>query len=607
MANIEDYLFRVTRPARYTGGEWNSIKKNWNTTPLHIALAFPDIYEVGMSNLAIQILYDILNKQDDVLAERVFAPWVDMEEVLRSNNILLSSLETRHPLKEFDVVGFSLGYELTYTNVLNMLDLGGIPVLRKQRTDRHPLIIAGGSCVLNPEPMSDFIDVFITGEAEESILEFVEACRRRGKDRPQLLKELARIPGIYVPEFYQVQYNSDGTIESFTPRIPEASARIQRRIYFSGPGTVVKPVMPYIEVIHDRGMIEIQRGCSRGCRFCQAGMIYRPVRELSHERVIEDLSAIVDNCGYNEVSLVSLSSGDYHDVNGLINKLKNRFNGRNINISLPSLRLDKSSIDLIESLPRKRKTTLTFAPEAGSDRLRKAINKDVPEELIMDTFATAFQKGWLNLKLYFMVGLPTETYDDVQAIVQLVSRILKLGSRTRRPGLRVNVSTFVPKAHTACQWLPQESEVEIIKKQEILRQGLSKLRVHLSWQDIKVSQLEAVLSRGDRRLGSVIYGAWKSGCRFDTWNEHFYFEKWVQSFTENNLDISFYARRERSLDEILPWNHIDTGVTTAFLQRELKNINEGVTTGDCRRDLCNTCGLQRWSTDCKGKLANNIS
>lgn len=602
MANIDELLFQVSKPARYTGGEWNSIVKKWDTIQIHIALAFPDIYEIGMSNLAIQILYDILNKQPDVLAERVFAPWVDMEEVLRSNNIPLYSLETKHTLNEFDIIGFSLGYELAYTNVLNMLDLAGIPVFRRDRNESHPLIIAGGSCALNPEPMSDFIDVFFIGEAEESIVEFLDACRRSGNDRKSLFASLVKIPGIYVPGYYHVQYNIDGTVKKFTPETEDAGSNIERRISFSGPGIALKPVVPYIEVVHDRAMIEIQRGCSRGCRFCQAGMIYRPIRELSHEKVANYLTEIIDNCGYSEASLVSLSTGDYHDISGLITTLKGKFNKLGINISLPSLRLDKSSIDLIESLPQKRKTTLTFAPEAGSDRLRKAINKNVSEDLMMDTFTAAFQKGWLNLKLYFMIGLPTETYEDVEAIVELIGRILKLGNKNRRPGLRINVSTFVPKAHTPCQWLPQDNEDEIIKKQDLLRHGLSKLKLRFSWQDTGVSQLEAVLSRGDRRLSAVIYRAWQLGCKFDTWNEHFNFSRWLQAFTDNNLDLSFYAHRQRSLDEILPWQHIDTGVTVSFLKRELEKIREGTDTLDCRTDSCNTCGLQRWSQDCRRKL-----
>ena len=606
MANIDELLFQVSKPARYTGGEWNSIIKNWETTPIHIALAFPDIYEIGMSNLAIHILYDILNKNPDVLAERVFAPWVDMEQALRSNNIPLFSLETKHPLNEFDIIGFSIDYELTYTNVLNIMDLGGIPVLRRDRNENHPLIMAGGSCALNPEPLSDFIDIFFIGEAEAFLPEFLELYRQTGKNRSSFLAGLAKVPGVYIPEFYDVQYNKDGTIKKFGPSVAGAPGSIERRISFSGPGLALKPVVPYIETVHDRAMIEIQRGCSRGCRFCQAGMIYRPIRELSHDEVAGYLTEIIDNCGYSEASLLSLSTGDYHDISGLITSLKGKFSKQSINISLPSLRLDKSSIDLIESLPRKRKTTLTFAPEAGSDRLRKAINKNIPEDLILDTFATAFQKGWLNLKLYFMIGLPTETYEDIEAIVDLVAKTLKLGSKSRRPGLRINVSTFVPKAHTPCQWLPQDNEAEILKKQDILRHGLSKLKLRFSWQDTGISQLEALLSRGDRRLGAVIYRAWQLGCRFDTWNEHFDFSRWLQALADNNLDLSFYAHRQRSLDEILPWQHIDIGVTSAFLKRELEKIKEGIVTGDCRTDSCNACGLQRWSDDCRSKLGNSL-
>ncbi len=601
---LNDILFQVSKPARYTGGEWNSKVKKWDSVPVHIALAFPDTYEVGMSNMAIPILYNILNKQSDVVAERVYAPWTDMEALLRSNSIPLYSLETRRPLGDFDIIGFSLGYELTYTNVLNMLDLAGIPVLSEERNEDHPLIIAGGSSALNPEAMSDFIDVFVIGEAEEVILKVIEIFHRCGRNRKKLLPELAQLPGVYVPSLYNVEYGSDGVISRFIAGAP-AKPVIERQVFLGGPDPVTDPVVPYIQIIHDRGAIEVQRGCSRGCRFCQAGMIYRPIRELSHDRVIDCAAQIIGNCGYNEISLVSLSTGDYHDINGLINRLKPGFTGKHISLSLPSLRLDVSSIDLIESLPQKRKMTLTFAPEAGTDRLRRAINKYIPEDLIMNTFAVAFQKGWLNLKLYFMIGLPSETMEDVQGIVDLVNKIVNLGSRTyrRRPGIRVNVSTFVPKAHTSCQWVAQESEANIIAKQEVLKRGFRRLGVNFSWADTGVSQLEAVLSRGDRRLGRVIHSAWKSGARFDTWNEYFNFSRWLGALDGCGLEASFYANRQRSLDEILPWGHIDTGVTTAFLKKENTRIWEGTTTGDCRTGDCNTCGLQRWSQACRDKIA----
>jgi len=446
-STLNDILFQVSKPARYTGGEWNSKIKQWDSVPVHIALAFPDTYEVGMSNMAIPILYNILNKRQDVLAERVYAPWTDMEAMLRSSGIPLYSLETKRPLGDFDIIGFSLGYELTYTSVLNMLDLAGIPVFREERDGRYPLIIAGGSSSLNPEPMSDFIDVFVIGEAEEIIARFIDVFREYHSDRKKLLLKLAELPGIYVPSLYKVEYHDDGTIRSFTPEVPEAARLIERQVFLNGPEPVTDPVVPYIQVIHDRGGIEVQRGCSRGCRFCQAGMIYRPIRELSHEKVIDCAGKIINNCGYNEISLVSLSTGDYHDINGLINRLKSGFMEKHVSLSLPSLRLDTSSIDLIESLPQKRKMTLTFAPEAGTERLRKAINKYIPEDLIMDTFAVAFGKGWLNLKLYFMIGLPSETMEDVEGIAGLVNKIIGMGSREyrKRPGIRVNVSTSSPR------------------------------------------------------------------------------------------------------------------------------------------------------------------
>jgi radical SAM family uncharacterized protein len=557
-----------------------------------------------MSNMAIPILYNILNSRQDVLAERVYAPWTDMETLLRTNEIPLCSLETGHSLGDFDIIGFSLGYELSYTSVLNMLDLADIPVLREERDSSHPLVIAGGSSSLNPEPMSDFIDIFVIGEGEEIILKLLDLYRNYGNDRKKLLIELAQLPGIYVPSMYRVEYNNDGRIRSFTPEVREAATRIERQVFLKGPEPVTDPVVPYIQVIHDRGGIEVQRGCSRGCRFCQAGMIYRPIRELSHEKVIDCAGKIICNCGYNEISLVSLSTGDYHDIKGLINKLKPGFSDQHISLSLPSLRLDSSSIDLIESLPQKRRMTLTFAPEAGTERLRKAINKDIPEELIMNTFAVAFRKGWFNLKLYFMIGLPSETMEDVQGIIDLVKKIISMGKTEykKKPGIKVNVSTFVPKAHTPFQWESQDPEEMIALKQETLRKGFKKLGISLSWTDINISKLEAVLSRGDRRLGKVIYAAWKAGSRFDTWNEHFDYSRWLTALHENNLDPEFYADRQRSFDETLPWHHIDTGVTESFLKKEKEKVFQGIITGDCRTGTCNTCGLQRWSSDCKAKI-----
>jgi radical SAM family uncharacterized protein len=604
MNALDDILHQVSKPARYTGGEWNSIAKDWRATPIRIALAFPDVYEVGMSNLALPILYKILNDQPDVLAERVYAPWMDMEALLRQHNIPLFSLETKHPLADFDIIGFSLGYELTYTNVLNMLDLAKIPLFSHQRNDSYPLIIAGGSCALNPEPIADFIDLFVIGEAEESILKLLEVFRAYKDNKKQLLREASALPGVYVPNLYEVTYHKDGSFANITPKVPEARLPIQRQILAGLPRPITKPVVPYIKVVHDRGAVEIQRGCSRGCRFCQAGMIYRPVRELPEPEVIEAVAALVSNCGYNEVSLVSLSSGDYPNISGLIGQLSRKYYQDNLTLSLPSLRIDTSSIELIESLPYRRKTTLTFAPEAGTERLRHVINKSISEEAMLDTFAAAFEKGWLNLKLYFMIGLPTETIDDIKGIVDLVTKTCQLGRKTRSnsPRLRVSAATFVPKPHTPCQWLAQDSEEQLTHKHELLKQGLRRVGTHLSWQDTKTSQLEAVLSRGDRRLGKVIHKAWELGSRFDAWHECFNYDNWLHAFHESEIDPSSYANRERPLNETLPWQHVDTGVTPNFLKKEYQDMWQEKETPDCRYGPCNACGLQQRHPDCQQKF-----
>jgi radical SAM family uncharacterized protein len=600
----DNILYQVTKPARYTGGEWNSIVKDWDKTNIKIVLSYPDLYELGMSNMALPILYELFNSQPDVLAERVFAPWVDMEAVLRARGIPLASLESKRPLKDFDIIGFSLGYELTYTNVLNMLHLAQIPVLAMERDDSYPIVIAGGTCALNPEPMTDFIDFFIIGDGEEVSLELLDCFRDwKGKAAPkkQLLKQVATIPGIYVPSLYRVDYHADGLFKSITPILPSAKPSIKRRIVSKLPPPVTKPIVPYIEVVHDRGAVEIQRGCSRGCRFCQAGMIYRPVRERPQEEILQAVGEIITNCGYNEVSLVSLCTNDYPDIDKLVANLIHHY--KDLTLSLPSLRTDSSSVRLVDSLPSRRKTGLTFAPEAGSERLRRTINKYVPEDEILETAAAAFNKGWSSLKLYFMLGLPTETMDDVREIGQLVDKIGSLGRKAKgkRPQIRVSVSTFVPKPHTPFQWVAQASQTELEAKHELLKLGLRRTGRRLSWTDPKVSQLEAVLSRGDRRLGKVIYRAWQLGSTFDAWDEHFNYENWLRAFDEARLEPSFYAQRERPLDELLPWAHIDAGVTTAFLKQEYQRILDGRETPDCRNKACNACGLERWQAECQQK------
>jgi radical SAM family uncharacterized protein len=595
LLHLNDILPQVTKPARYTGGEWNSTVKDWAATTIRIALSYPDVYEIGMSNIAIPILYDLLNSQPDVLAERVYAPWVDMEAAMRAKGIPLFSLESKRPLKDFDIIGFSLGYELTYTNVLNMLQLAQIPVLATERDNSHPIIIAGGSCVLNPEPMADFIDIFVIGDGEEVLLELLDSFRNwkdKGASKKELLHQVATIPGIYVPSLYQVEYQADGLLKSFVPVVPEANPSIQRRILTKLPPPVTKPVVPYIEVVHDRGAIEVQRGCSRGCRFCQAGIIYRPVRERPGEEVFQAAGELISNCGYDEVSLVSLSTSDYAGIDELVASLSHRYPG--LALSLPSLRLGRFAVKLMGSLPARSRTGLTFAPEAGSERLRRIINKNTPEDEILETAATAFDQGWTGLKLYFMLGLPTETTDDVEGIVRLLDKIRSLGRKTRRrtPQLRVSASTFVPKPHTPFQWVAQEDELQLNAKHEILKQGLRRRGMKLSWPDPKLSLLEAALSRGDRRLGKVIYHAW---------NEHFNYDNWLRAFAESGLEPGFFAQRQRALDELLPWSHIDVGVTAAFLKREYQRAMEGRETPDCRHNACSACGLEQRHPTCQQK------
>jgi radical SAM family uncharacterized protein len=604
MHNLDSCLSKVTKPGRYIGGEWNSVVKNWDNVITRVALAYPDLYEIGMSNLGLAIIYDIINSQPEALAERVYTPWVDMEAEMRKSAIPLFSLESRRPLKEFDIIGFSLGYELTYTNVLNMLDLADIPIFAAQRDDSYPLVIAGGSCALNPEPMAEFIDLFVLGEGEEVIVELLATFRRWKLDgsrrKQELLREMARISGVYVPCLYRVDYNGDGTVSKITPASSELSLSIRRRFVEKLPPAVIRPVVPFLATIHDRAAIEIQRGCTRGCRFCQAGVIYRPLRERPVDEVLTAIDELLKNTGYSELSLLSLSTGDYSDIERLVVELSRRYKEHNLKLSLPSLHVGSRSVKLMDSITAGKKAGLTFAPEAGTERLRRIINKSLSEAELSQTLGTALERGWNNVKLYFMIGLPSETSSDVESIVKLVRQSGPMGGKvSRKLHIKVSVSAFVPKAHTPFQWVPQAAEDELRAKIDSLRLSLKRLGLRLSWQHPAMSHLEGVLARGDRRLSQAIYRAWKLGATFSAWSERFDYAKWHQAFDEYGLDPAFYANRQRDLEETLPWSHIDVGVSESFLKQEYLNSQKETATEDCRFGRCNTCGLERWHSACQ--------
>lgn len=592
---------RVSKPARYTGNEVNSVKKNRAGIKATIALALPDVYEVGMSNLGLKILYQILNDRPDTAAERVYAPWVDMEAQMRANDIPLYTLESFTPVKEFDMIGFSLQYELIYSNVLNMLDLAGVPLLTAERTDRHPFVVGGGPCAYNAEPVADFFDLFVLGEGEEVIEELVAALivwKEAGcpGGRPGFLRQAAGIEGIYVPAFYHVTYREDGTIDAVVPNCSAARPVITKRVVkdLNQVKFATKPVVPYLDIVHDRIMLELFRGCTRGCRFCQAGVLYRPVRERTPETLLEIARQLVENTGYNEISLTSLSSADYSCLHPIVSELIGRFSDKGVSVSLPSLRIDSFSVELAQEVQQVRKSGLTFAPEAGTQRLRDVINKGVTEENLETAVGAAFRQGWSTVKLYFMIGLPTETDEDVLGIADLAYKVLNLYKEIKgRRGAKVtvSVSSFVPKPHTAFQWFGQTEMAELERKQQLLKTRLRDRSISFNYHDASTSFLEGVFSRGDRRLAQVLLTAWQNGVKFDGWSEHFKYDVWMDAFARCGIDPHFYANRDRDQDEILPWQHLSSGVHPEFLAKEYNNAIQAGYTPDCRRDSCSACGV----------------
>jgi radical SAM family uncharacterized protein len=596
----DDILYRVEKPARYIGGEFNICVKNPKDVDIRFAFCFPDVYEVGMSHLGMKILYHILNERKDTYCERAFAPWPDMEELMRENNIATYCLESKDSIKDFDFVGFTLQYEMSYTNILNMLNMANIPLRASERKEEDPIVICGGPCAYNPEPLHDIADLFQLGEGEEALNDVLDLYKKlKGKaSRKEFLREASKIDGVYVPSLYNVTYKEDGTIESFEPLYDDVPRTVKKRILvdFNNAYYPEKLIVPYTEIVHDRVMLETFRGCTRGCRFCQAGMIYRPVREKTVPKLIETADKLLKSTGYEEISLTSLSICDYSDIHNLVYSLIEKYKDDKVGVSLPSIRIDSFAVDLIKEIQKVRKTGLTFAPEAGSQRMRDVINKCVTEENLMTAVKNAFSSGWSTIKLYFMVGLPYETVEDAKGIAELAEKVVgeyyKVPKEDRHKGLKVTVSTsiFVPKPFTPFQWSAQTRVPEVAEKINAVRDNIKSRAITYNWHESVVSYMEAVFARGDRKLCDVLIKAYEKGQKFDGWSQYFNLDVWQESMKDCNIDGDFYVYRERSYDEILPWDFVDVGVDRDFLIKENERAKDAALTPDCRQG-CKNCGI----------------
>ncbi|MEW6287884.1 MAG: TIGR03960 family B12-binding radical SAM protein [Chloroflexota bacterium] len=599
---LDRILLKVQKPGRYVGGELNSIQKDWDSVQTRVALVFPDIYDIGVSNVGLKILYDQINQREDALAERAYAPWLDMEALMREHRIPLYALESKRPLACFDLIGFTLPYETLYTNTLNILDLAGIPVRSAERDESHPIIIAGGHSCMNPEPMHAFIDAFVIGEGEEVIHEIIDVVKKWKVEsnnplstchREDVLRELAKIQGVYVPRFYETTYLDDGTVARIEPIAADVPKVITKRIVAKLPPPPTKFIVPNVDIVHNRVSVEIMRGCTRGCRFCHAGMITRPVRERSVDEVLQAAEEALKNTGFEELALLSLSSSDYTHVLELVTKVGEKFGGTHLKVSLPSLRIESVSIDLMERLKDRRSGGFTLAPEAATERMRRIINKFIPDEDIINTTREIYRRGWTTIKLYFMIGHPSETLEDVQAIADLCKRVIAEGRKVIgwKAKLHAGVSTFVPKSQTPFQWVSCDTPEQIRAKQELLKRELYRDKnIKLSLTDAEDSFLEAWLSRGDRRMAEVIYSAWKKGSKFDAWQEGKKYDAWMEAFAEHGLDPLFYTHRQRRTDEVFPWEHITAAVRKNFLFQDFRMSLEGEIRVDCRLN-CYACGI----------------